>query len=686
MGVSDTNGICIGPEDMSGLKMQIDDLPQYENMGTNGKIAGGPPPDVCKIATQVICGLTGGSGLKVCKKVDTSVPHKARGDKMELIQSTASDSTPNSADRALSKSKKLAAEAAYSSGVIATETAAEKKDSAEAAKLNGEQEKLTAAAQKENREQKEALAAAGKSATQQSKAASKATKEAVKKSEAVQKKYKDEVAAIAAAGVKATDKAKARVAATKKAVEAAANAVKAEEGKQTAIAAAEGATKGKLQDEMDAAGKAFTGKMKALGEEKKESEAGFSKEAKKINAANLKRVLKNKEEETKMKKVLSDEVAANKKDEEAEKAKIAKDDKEAQDALAKVNRAKDKVAKATLDAENARRGKEKDAKDAKEVESKDIFKKASAKAADLKAKAVKAEDAVKESIAQGAEEAKEEAATNEAEDAEDDAEAECATDGSECQECVNTGEDKEKCTCEKVSEAHGPFIDDVDGFSCSSTKPVADAVWYHVSEAQPPTPLVAEDQDMCDKIEEDATGILKGAFDSHDFPLEVVACDQDSTFEQKLGLINKVFEHAAVCVPYCFPGTATMTDDNVADSNGICIGPEDMKALKDQIDNTVQSHDDTPTGTNGWMGSGPEPDLCKMARNLMCGLEAGSGLPECAAVDTSEAVDTVGYGDDEDHEDHDHEDHEDHEDHDHEDHEDHDHEDHEDHEPPSYSS
>merc|ERR1712195_218366 len=150
---------------------------------------------------------------------------------------------------------------------------------------------------------------------------------------------------------------------------------------------------------------------------------------------------------------------------------------------------------------------------------------------------------------------------------------------------------------------------------------------------------------MCAKIEEDATGILKGAFDSHDFPLEVVACDQDSTFEQKLGLINKVFEHAAVCVPYCFPGTATMTDDNVADSNGICIGPE--------------------------------PDLCKMARNLMCGLEAGSGLPECAAVDTSEAVDTVGYGD-EDHEDHDHEDHEDH---DHEDHEDHDHEDHEDHEP-----
>merc|ERR1711935_837821 len=357
-------------------------------------------------------------------------------------------------------------------------------------------------------------------------------------------------------------------------------------------------------------------------------------------------------------KALEDKAAADKKEMEAEKAKIAKDDKEAQDALAKVNEAKDKVAKATKDAENARRGKEKDAKDAKEVESKDIFKKASAKAADLKAKAVKA----------------------------DDAEAECATDGSECQECVNTGEDKEKCTCEKVSEAHGPFIDDVDGFSCSSTKPVADAVWYHVSEAQPPTPLVADDQDMCDKIEEDATGILKGAFDSHDFPLEVVACDQDSTFEQKLGLINKVFEHAAVCVPYCFPGTATMTDDNVADSNGICIGPEDMKALKDQIDNTVQSHDDTPTGTNGWMGSGPEPDLCKMARNSMCGLEAGSGLPECAAVDTSEAVDTVGYGDDEDHEDHDHEDHEDHDHEDHEDHEDHDHEDHEDHEPPSYSS
>merc|ERR1712195_362500 len=619
MGVSDTNGICIGPEDMSGLKMQIDDLPQYENMGTNGKIAGGPPPDVCKIATQVICGLTGGSGLKVCKKVDTSVPHKARGDKMELIQSTASDSTPNSADRALSKSKKLAAEAAYSSGVIATETAAEKKDSAEAAKLNGEQEKLTAAAQKENREQKEALAAAGKSATQQSKAASKATKEAVKKSEAVQKKYKDEVAAIAAAGVKATDKAKARVAATKKAVEAAANAVKAEEG----------ATKGKLQDEMDAAGKAFTGKMKALGEEKKESEAGFSKEAKKINAANLKRVLKNKEEETKMKKVLSDEVAANKKDEEAEKAKIAKDDKEAQDALAKVNRAKDKVAKATLDAENARRGKEKDAKDAKEVETKDIFKKASAKAAALKVKADQAEEEFKKSEAQSASEQEEENKSNKVEDQEDDDMAECATDGSECLSCVKNGEDKEKCECKKVGD-DGPFIG-ADFYSCTDTKTAADSDkndqsgnnWAAVSAPLPKTPLVAADQEKCDKIEEDATGVLKDAFDSGaDCPVLSVACSKMS-FEDKTAAFEEAFAHAAACKPFCFPGTSTETDDGVSDTNGICIGPEDMSGLKMQIDDLPQYEN---MGTNGKIAGGPPPDVCKIATQVICGLTGGCGL------------------------------------------------------------
>merc|ERR1711935_435337 len=505
--------------------------------------------------------------------------------------------------------------------------------------MGHEAQELKATAEKKMKKQKEALAAATESASTQSKAASKDTEEAQKKFEAAQKKAIFEEAAIVAAGAKATDEAKARLAATQKAAKDDGEAVDAEKQIQEAIVKARRTTVKKLKNEMDEADKTLQDKMEKIEKVKEESKANFAEEAKKIEQEDRKKTEEDNKVDKAKQQALKAEVEADKKKEQVEMDAILKADKKRADALDKVNKEAEKIANEKQEAENARRANVKVALEAEEAKSEKTYKEESAEA---HKESIEADQAVKKSHVKSATAQEAMNKMVAADDAVDDAEAMCATDengdATECEVCVENGEDDDKCHCEKMHKDKGPFMG-IDGFSCSSTKPARDPYdgegWAKLDSPLAKTELKAVDGHKCDELKTDATGILKKAFDSPKFPLQTVACDQDSTFKQKLGLINKIFERAAVCVPYCFPGTDTMTDDSIADSNGICISIEDMEALKYQIDNTVKSHDFDATGTNGRFTAGPEPDLCNIATEMMCGLAAGQGLPECASVDTS---------------------------------------------------
>lgn len=59
--VEDTNGICITGADMMMFKKQIQDLPVYKALGTNGRFPAGPPGDLCRMAKEFVAGFSAGS-------------------------------------------------------------------------------------------------------------------------------------------------------------------------------------------------------------------------------------------------------------------------------------------------------------------------------------------------------------------------------------------------------------------------------------------------------------------------------------------------------------------------------------------------------------------------------------------------------------------------------------------------
>merc|ERR1712146_860814 len=67
------HGICIDPDDTAGFKMQIEDLPVYKNMGTNGKIPAGPPADLCRMARMFLEGI----GAATATPAPTAAPEPA---------------------------------------------------------------------------------------------------------------------------------------------------------------------------------------------------------------------------------------------------------------------------------------------------------------------------------------------------------------------------------------------------------------------------------------------------------------------------------------------------------------------------------------------------------------------------------------------------------------------------------
>merc|ERR1712216_52157 len=73
---SDANGICVPAEDVAMFRQQIEDLPVYKKMGTNGKIPAGPPGDLCRMAKSFAAGF--GAGItEAPTPAPTAAPTKA---------------------------------------------------------------------------------------------------------------------------------------------------------------------------------------------------------------------------------------------------------------------------------------------------------------------------------------------------------------------------------------------------------------------------------------------------------------------------------------------------------------------------------------------------------------------------------------------------------------------------------
>merc|ERR1711898_17856 len=73
-------------------------------------------------------------------------------------------------------------------------------------------------------------------------------------------------------------------------------------------------------------------------------------------------------------------------------------------------------------------------------------------------------------------------------------------------------------------------------------------------------------------------------------PCEFIACGK-MEWEAKKAALHNVLDAGTWCEQYCFPGTATKTDDGVADSHGICIDQIVYKQLAQQLDDPqLQGH------------------------------------------------------------------------------------------------
>jgi hypothetical protein len=374
--------------------------------------------------------------------------------------------------------------------------------------------------------------------------------------------------------------------------------------------------------------KAYAKHTAALSASAAKSDAKFKAEKAKIAGKFAKAMKGNAEAYATKKKLLKHEEKGN-------KAKFAVATKvinakaaAAAKALADHNKKEAKVKKAVADAEKARRGAEAKVKADKAKEATKKYMKSMAEAGRKKAAAKVAEKAAESSNKKSVEEQKEADALATKTDKEDAAMVECATDGSECQKggtCIKTNPDK------------GPYMA-ADGFSCSEVKQSYDGDWDDggglaiagiAPEAAPLEPLKAKDQGKCDALKKGAVKLFKAAIDQEaSAPILYTACAEGYTHGERYSAMMEAFDYAAACKPFCYPGTETYTPDHVQDTWGICLDPASIEMGKANIEDMPNYK---PSGTGGRFAAGPKSDICRMAKNLICGMAAGAAEGFCVS-------------------------------------------------------
>jgi len=553
----------------------------------------------------------------------------------ELLQSPAS--IKHAEDTAAAESK-AAEKAAKKEG---TQTKKEEEYEEKAASLGEKMKNLEKANARANAKAKEDEDATAAKYLKEGEDATKATADAEKKNTELQAQYTAEEAQLKKDGAAASDASKARIAETKKKLDASKEKVADEEKAQEDLSIKQEQDTAKQQADLKEADEDYTSKIKADEKERKEAEDGFKKEGEKYENEARKAIEEHKASFKKKKEELAKEKENNDAMYKAEKAEIEKADEGAQTALKIANAAENKKKRLVKKKEQDRRAGVIAEAEKKKTEADNEFKVAMKKADDEKADAKKAKGLAATAVKRSEEDQKDMDKSEEDEDEEDAAMKSCATDGSECQKCVAVkNKDKEKCECIKVGKK-GPYIGE-DLISCSDVKTAADSDpqdqtgndWAGIDAPLEKSPEVARDQAKCDKIKNGATGILKEAFKvNSDSPMVSVACNEAKvTFAARKAALLSVFDAGENCLPYCFPGTATETDNGVADTNGICLDADAMDGFKWQIT-------DMPSykamGTNNKIPAGPPADLCRMAKNLVCGMTGGAGQGGCPKVDTS---------------------------------------------------
>jgi hypothetical protein len=207
------------------------------------------------------------------------------------------------------------------------------------------------------------------------------------------------------------------------------------------------------------------------------------------------------------------------------------------------------------------------------------------------------------------------------------AQHECATDGSECQSC-NTATNK--CSCKKLDAAKKIFMG-ADLVSCSDTPTKSSYAGEHWAGVPAPAPLAPNLPVDAAKCNAAKAKVAPAFAQKAKCPCEFIACGK-MKWEAKKAALHNVLDAGTWCEQYCFPGTATKTNDGVADSHGICIDQIVYKQLAQQLDDLPNYK---AMGTNDKIKAGPKADLCRMVKNTLCGALGGAGIHDCPPVDTA---------------------------------------------------
>merc|ERR1711998_727114 len=476
------------------------------------------------------------------------------------------------------------------------------------------------------------LEAAGEDAATKIAAAAKDTHEAEaakKKADADYKTYKEE---LEKEGKLDDEASKARLEEYEKAMKDASEAIEKEKANGEKIAEDAKAAAEKLQEEHAAIAKKLQGELKEGADKLKEDEKEMAAEKKasdekydaedKSNAAQAAK----KVEEIKAEKEKNDEEAAK------ESEKIKADYEKKKEAEEEEKKAWDVKAAADAAVVAAGRGK----KAAEAVE------KANAAEQDYEGKmgiadkmqedADEAHKAYEDSLTRSKEEAAAEKKETEQEEKSDSEVANCGDTG-----CV--GKDGK---CHDTDDEEGPWLAEKDLVSCTMKKDEAADMddddnnalsgWIHMADAPTLAPLPKPTQECMDSMGA-LPDAVKAAFAAHDSdaskcPLVELACDaahggsRTTTSKEELkGYLVKFFETAALCPPICYPGSATTTDDGVADTHGICTTSAMLTQMKEQFEGSPIYE---ASGTNDRFKAGNDADdLCTDVLAINQGIGAG---------------------------------------------------------------
>jgi len=510
-------------------------------------------------------------------------------------------------------------------------TAKEAKLQEKAKETGAEMEALKKQADTDNKEEEEKLEKDGEEAAKKIAAAAEDTHKAEaakKKADADYEAYKKE---LEKEGKLADEASKARLEEYEKAMKDASEAIEHEKAEQEKIAKDSAAAAEKLKEEHAAEEAKLEGEEKEIADKLKKDEKEMADEKKASDEKYAAEDKSNKEkadrkmEELKAEKEKNDEEAA------AEQKKIKEDYEKKKEAEEAEKKAWDKKAAADAAVVAAGRGKKAAEAQEKANAAEEEYEAKMGVADKMQEDADEADKAYEDSLTKSKEEAAAEKAETEQEEKSDSEVVNCGDDA-----CV--GKDGK---CHDTDDEKGPWLAEKDLVSCTDKKDEAADMdsnnnalkdWIHMADAPTLAPLPKPTQACKDSMEA-LPEAVKAAFAAHDSdpakcPLVELACDaahggsRTTTSKAELkGYLVKFFETAALCPPICYPGSATTTDDGVADTHGICTTSAMLEQMKQQFEGSPIYE---ASGTNDRFKAGNDADdLCTDVLAINEGIGAG---------------------------------------------------------------